>query len=102
MKTKGVASVRSPVCNLQQQKPAISHEDFVHAVVREFQDHYNVRDTVTETLFPYLSYLDHRRVPFKVAWVDEGSDCEGIEEIRKGMHELTVNGHLLFIRERCG
>jgi len=63
-----VASVRSSVCNLRQQKPAVSHEDFVHAVVREFQDHYNVRDTVT--------------------WVDEGSDCEGIEEIRKGMHEL--------------
>jgi len=23
--------------------------------------------------------------------VDEGGDCEGIEEIRKGMHELTVS-----------
>ncbi|KAF9644504.1 Lipoyltransferase and lipoate-protein ligase [Thelephora ganbajun] len=70
MQTKGVASVRSPVCNLRQHKPDISHEDFVYAVVREFQDHYNIRETIK--------------------WVDEGSDCEGIEEIRKGMHELTT------------
>jgi len=46
MQTKGVASVRSPVCNLRQHKPDISHEDFVDAVVREFQDHYNIRETV--------------------------------------------------------
>ena len=46
MQTKGVASVRSPVCNLRQHKSNISHEDFVHAVVREFQDHYSIRETV--------------------------------------------------------
>ena len=50
MQTKGVASVRSPVCNLRQQKPDVSHEDFVHAVVREFQDHYNIRETVKGVL----------------------------------------------------
>ncbi|KAF9777420.1 Lipoyltransferase and lipoate-protein ligase [Thelephora terrestris] len=70
MQTKGVASVRSPVCNLRQHKPDVSHEGFVHAVVREFQDHYNIREEIT--------------------WVDEGNDCEGAEEIRKGMHELTT------------
>jgi len=70
MQTRGVASVRSPVCNLRQHKPNVSHEDFVHAVVREFQDHYGIRETIN--------------------WVDEGSDCEGIEEIRKGMYELTT------------
>ena len=47
MLTKGVASVRSPVCNLRQHKPDISHEDFVNAVVREFRDHYHVREEVT-------------------------------------------------------
>ena len=50
MQTKGVASVRSPVCNLQQHKPDILHEDFVHAVVREFQDHYDVQETVGGSL----------------------------------------------------
>jgi hypothetical protein len=48
MQTKGVASVRSPVCNLRQHKLDISHEDFVNAVVREFQDHYNIQESVTD------------------------------------------------------
>lgn len=30
--------------------------------------------------------------PYKINWADESDDCEGIEEIRKGMHELTVSG----------
>jgi lipoate---protein ligase len=55
MITKGVASVRSPVCNLRQQKPTVSHEDFVYAVVREFQDRYNVSETVTDALFYHIS-----------------------------------------------
>ena len=46
MQTKGVASVRSPVCNLKQHNPNISHEDFVHAIVHEFQDHYNIQEPV--------------------------------------------------------
>lgn len=41
MTTKGVASVRSPVCNLQQFNQDISHETFSNAVVRAFQDEYN-------------------------------------------------------------
>ena len=46
MQTRGVASVRSPVCNLQQHNTDISHEDFVDAVVREFQDRYDIQETV--------------------------------------------------------
>ena len=46
MQTRGVASVRSPVCNLRQHKPDISHEGFVAAVVREFQDRYDIREAV--------------------------------------------------------
>ncbi|KAF6748958.1 Lipoyltransferase and lipoate-protein ligase [Ephemerocybe angulata] len=33
MVTKGVASVRSPVCNLQQYNPEVTHEAFTNAVV---------------------------------------------------------------------
>ena len=56
MQTKGVASVRSPVCNLRQYKLDVSHEDFVHAVVREFQHHYNVQETVRAGLFLILRH----------------------------------------------
>ncbi|KAF7352307.1 Lipoyltransferase and lipoate-protein ligase [Mycena venus] len=42
MITKGVASVRSPVCNLQQTSPHIGHDVFVNAVVDEFQREYGL------------------------------------------------------------
>lgn len=47
MITKGVASVRSPVCNLQQYSPAISHDVFADAVINEFQKEYNIDETVS-------------------------------------------------------
>jgi lipoate-protein ligase A len=42
MVTKGVASVRSPVCNLQQTSPHVEHDSFVRAVVDEFRREYAV------------------------------------------------------------
>ncbi|KAF9266169.1 Lipoyltransferase and lipoate-protein ligase [Marasmius fiardii PR-910] len=42
METKGVASVRSPVCNLQQFLPGLGHKSFTDAVVQEFQKEYKV------------------------------------------------------------
>jgi len=42
MITKGVASVRSPVCNLQQFSSSISHETFSVAVVKAFREEYNI------------------------------------------------------------
>lgn len=46
MVTKGVASVRSPVCNLQQFNVNVSHGDFSDAVVKAFQDEYGVDQEV--------------------------------------------------------
>ena len=47
MITKGVASVRSPVCNLQQYDTNITHEAFTAAVVDEFQKEYGVNEQVS-------------------------------------------------------
>ncbi|KAF8638590.1 hypothetical protein AX17_002131 [Amanita inopinata Kibby_2008] len=44
MVTKGVASVRSPVCNLQRFDSSITHESFTDAVVNEFRNKYNIGD----------------------------------------------------------
>lgn len=52
MITKGVASVRSPVCNLAQFSKKVSHEMFVNAVVDSFKAEYGVHDEVT---FSYLN-----------------------------------------------
>jgi lipoate---protein ligase len=42
MITKGVASVRSPVCNLQQFNCEITHDSFTNAIVREFKNEYGI------------------------------------------------------------
>ncbi|KAJ7771021.1 hypothetical protein DFH07DRAFT_804529 [Mycena maculata] len=42
MVTAGVASVRSPVCNLQQSSPQIEHAVFARAVVDEFRTTYEL------------------------------------------------------------
>ncbi|KAG0703915.1 hypothetical protein DFH29DRAFT_914674 [Suillus ampliporus] len=44
MITKGVASVRSPVCNLAQFSETVSHNTFVNAVVDSFKAEYGVND----------------------------------------------------------
>lgn len=47
MVTKGVASVRSPVHNLQQFKSEVSHSAFVDAVVKNFAEEYEINPEVT-------------------------------------------------------
>ncbi|KAJ7628096.1 Lipoyltransferase and lipoate-protein ligase [Mycena rosella] len=49
MVTAGVASVRSPVCNLQQSSPATDHTAFARAVVREFRAEYALDETADPT-----------------------------------------------------
>ncbi|KAJ3740829.1 Lipoyltransferase and lipoate-protein ligase [Lentinula detonsa] len=64
METKGVASVRSPVRNLQQFKPTVTHEAFVDAVIHEFREEYEVRA------------------------VNDVDNCKDIEYIQNGILEL--------------
>ena len=51
METRGVASVRSPVCNLQQHHANVTHDEFVDAVVDAFREEYDVHEEVSGT-FP--------------------------------------------------
>ncbi|KAF8076802.1 hypothetical protein FPV67DRAFT_433361 [Lyophyllum atratum] len=68
MITKGVASVRSPVCNLQQFSREITHETFTAAVVDEFRKEYGITSAAQI--------------------MDESDDLTSIEYIRKGIAEL--------------
>ncbi|KAJ3798977.1 Lipoyltransferase and lipoate-protein ligase [Lentinula aff. detonsa] len=70
METKGVASVRSPVRNLQQFKPTVTHEAFVDAVIHEFREEYEVR-AVND-----------------VVHIIGEDNCKDIEYIQDGMLEL--------------
>ncbi|KAI6166201.1 hypothetical protein EDD17DRAFT_1785809 [Pisolithus thermaeus] len=44
MNTRGVESVRSPVCNLVESNTRITHEAFVEAVITSFREEYDVAD----------------------------------------------------------
>ncbi|KAG7097479.1 hypothetical protein E1B28_004821 [Marasmius oreades] len=60
METKGVASVRSPVCNLQQFISGLSHKAFMDAVVKEFRKEYGSlgeAQTVREESWRDLDYI---------------------------------------------
>jgi lipoate-protein ligase A len=87
MITKGVASVRSPVCNLQQFSPTISHETFSDAVVRAFQEEYNIDQEVNLFCLSVTICTLKWLKPY-VAQEDEG--MTNIEYIREGMAELPV------------
>ncbi|KAG5338562.1 hypothetical protein C0989_007050 [Termitomyces sp. Mn162] len=68
MITRGVASVRSPVCNLRQFSTIVTHDSFTEAVVDEFRKEYGIF------------------TPAQV--VNETDDLKSIEYIQKGMGEL--------------
>jgi hypothetical protein len=46
MITRGVASIRSPVKNLQEFSPAVTHDKFVRAMVQAFREEYHVGEPV--------------------------------------------------------
>ncbi|KZT05542.1 Lipoyltransferase and lipoate-protein ligase [Laetiporus sulphureus 93-53] len=73
METKGVASVRSPVRNLQQFNPSVNHEKFVDATVSAFREEYGINE--------------------QICTVDENEENLNIEYIRHGMAELPACIH---------
>jgi lipoate-protein ligase A len=46
MVTRGVASVRSPVKNLQEFCPTVTHDKFVRAMVQAFREEYHLEEPV--------------------------------------------------------
>ncbi|KAI9064843.1 Lipoyltransferase and lipoate-protein ligase [Trametes sanguinea] len=69
METRGVASVRSPVCNLQQYHPSTTHEKFVDAMVHAFRQEYAVNEEANPI---------------------HEDDYEDIPYIREGMEQLKT------------
>ena len=47
MRTKGVASVRSPVRNLVQSSESATHDAFVDAVIQSFREEYAIDKEVS-------------------------------------------------------
>ncbi|KAF8645496.1 hypothetical protein AX16_007781 [Volvariella volvacea WC 439] len=68
MITRGVASVKSPVCNLHQYDTSITQETFSQAVVDEFKKEYGIHE--------------------EPCYVEENNAIKNLEYIQKGMKEL--------------
>lgn len=88
MITKGVASVRSPVCNLQQFNATISHDTFSNAVIRAFRQEYCLDQEVSCACLPSMALC--MPIQLKPYTVEEDAEITDIEYIRKGMVELPV------------
>ncbi|TFL05826.1 Lipoyltransferase and lipoate-protein ligase [Pterulicium gracile] len=68
MISKGVSSVRSPVCNLNQVKPGVTHDEFVQSVIKEFSAEFSTDNKVHE--------------------VDMTEELCSVDYIQRGMREL--------------
>ncbi|KAF9527963.1 hypothetical protein CPB83DRAFT_814445 [Crepidotus variabilis] len=64
--TKGVASVRSPVCNLRHHSQSISHNHFVEAVVSEFRKEYSIDNDI--------HYIGDTKELRSVEYIQDGID----------------------------
>lgn len=88
MITKGVASVRSPVQNLQRFDPSISHESFVDATVDAFKGKYDIDEEVRAISERIL--MRPYQVHLKIHYVEENDNILNVPAICTGMDELKV------------
>lgn len=87
MITKGVASVRSPVCNIQQSYMNVNHASFAAAVVSEFRKEYKISEEVSIAIF----HIQNRLLAYlQVVEIDESDSLLSIDYIKNGMNELPV------------
>lgn len=87
--TKGVASVRSPVCNLQKYSTSTTHETFTFAVAAEFRKEYGVTSEVRSIFPKFMNAGSTHSVYIQPCIFTEGMGST-IEYIRSEMEELKV------------
>jgi lipoate-protein ligase A len=74
IESKSIASVSSPVRNLEEWSAMIDHDSFVEAVCQAFARENGIPDEQVKTL--------------------DAEELQGIEEVRAGAEELKVNALL--------
>lgn len=97
MRTKGVASVRSPVRNLVQSSASVTHEAFVDAVIQSFREEYAVDGEVSRQLNSG-SHCRHSHVFRQTCFVHETSPYLEDEYFKAGMSELQAS--VLIVRPK--
>ena len=85
MVTRGVASVRSPVKNLREFSPPITHNTFVKSMVQAFREEYRVKEPVC----PCHKSIRSANFLGQVQYV-QASDAANSPYIQNGIAELHV------------
>ena len=85
MVTRGVASVRSPVKNLREFSPTVTHDTFVQAMVQAFREEYHVKEPVCRCHKNFRSANLLNQVQYVQA-----SDATDSPYIQNGIAELHV------------
>jgi hypothetical protein len=85
MVTRGVASVRSPVKNLREFSPTITHNTFVEAMVQAFREEYRMKEPVS----PCHKSFRSANLLGQVQYV-QASDAADSPYIQNGIAELHV------------
>ncbi|KAI0303928.1 hypothetical protein BC826DRAFT_980470 [Russula brevipes] len=88
MITRGVASVRSPVKNLQEFNPTVTHAQFVGAMVQAFREEYHIGEPVrlraSHFLLPVMTLLVAQ------AQYVQAEDATDIPYIQSSISEIPV------------
>ena len=91
MITRGVASIRSPVKNLQEFSPAVNHDKFVRAMVQAFREKYHVGEPV-RPCHKVISLSFSSSLPLSLAQVQyvQAEDATNIPSIQDSTAEFPV------------
>ena len=90
MITRGVASVRSPVKNLQEFNSSVTHDNFVGAVVQAFREEYHIEGPVRPTSQSHFHLLNLPLLLAQVRYV-QAEDATGIPYVQDSITELPVS-----------
>ena len=88
MINRGVASIRSPVKNLQEFSPAVTHDKFVRAMVQAFREEYHVGEPVRPS-HKVISLLFSSSPLAQVQYV-QAEDATNIPSIQDSMVNFPV------------
>ena len=90
MITRGVASIRSPVKNLQEFSPAVTHDRFVRAIVQAFREEYHAGEPVRPTRSFHHSLTHHCSLPLAQVQYVQAEDATNIPYIQDSMANFPV------------
>lgn len=90
MITRGVASIRSPVKNLQEFSPAVTHDKFVRAMVQAFREEYHVGEPVRRSYQVISLSFSSSLPPLAQVQYVQAEDATNIPYIQDSMANFPV------------